>query len=102
MLKQIYYDLNQLYYSLSHEKINWVKRIVVDSEISREYSALQANKSIERKFLPKWHKDQTEIILFDDTLLQISLGEHPSILEIKHQEYFIAQKSIFDYMRDAL
>jgi len=102
LIKHIFFDLDELYSHLSHIHVSWAKRIVIDTPLSRKYVSMQKNKNIQRKFLPQWYDLQAEITLYNDTLLQISLWEQPSILQIPHKTFYTAQKTIFDYMRQTI
>lgn len=72
------------------------------SEQSVEYIKKQINPNIEWKLLPPGYDMAAEITLYDGVLLQMSFGEKPSILEIKHPIFYQAHKTIFEYLRNSL
>ena len=102
LIKHIYFDIDELYKHLSNPTIKWAKRIVSYSETAKSYLAKQHNPNIQRKMLPVWYPMAAEITLYDGVLLQMSFGDNPSILEMKHPIYYQAHKTLFDYIRNSL
>lgn len=102
LLKHIYFDIDEIYEKLSNPSIKGAKRIMAYSDRAKEYIKKQKNKNIERKLLPPWYTMAAEITLFDGVLLQMSFGDNPSILEMKHPIYYQAQKTLFDYIWKSL
>lgn len=102
LLKHLYFDVDTVLKNLSNNQIKWAKRIMTYSENAKEYLSKQTNPNILWKMLPEWYELETEITLFDGMLLQISFGEHPSVIEIKHPIYYQSQKTLFDYIRNSL
>gem|GEM_PF-5421912 len=68
------------------------------SPLAEQYISQQKNPNIERKLLPKDYDMAAEITLFDGVLLQMSFGEQPSILEMKHPVYYKAHQTLFDFI----
>jgi hypothetical protein len=102
LLKHIYFDIDELYTKLSNDTVKWAKRIVTYSETAKKYLDKQTNRNIQRKMLPQWYPLATEITLYDGVLLQISLGDNPAILEMKHPIYYQSHKTLFDYIWNSL
>jgi sugar-specific transcriptional regulator TrmB len=102
LLKHVYFDIDELYEKLSNDSIKSARRIVSFSPLAKEYIAKQTNPNIARKMLPAWYPLAAEITLYDWVLLQMSFGETPSILELKHPIYYQAHKTMFDYIRNTL
>jgi hypothetical protein len=102
LLTHVYFDLDELFEKLSSTTIRSAKRIVCDSPIAREYIARQKNPHIAWKILPLGYPLAAEITLYDWVLLQMSFGETPSIVEMKHPIYYQAHKTLFDFIRNSL
>ncbi len=102
LLKHVYHDIDHVLEKLSHRSIRWAKRIMSSSELSKEYLSKQSNENIERKLLPEWYEMKAEITLYDGVLLQMSFGDHPTILEMKHPIFYQAHKTLFDYIWTSL
>lgn len=102
LLKHIYHDIDQIMKKLSHSWVKWAKRIMSYSESAMKYIEQQKNPNIQWKILPKWYDIPAEITLYDWVLLQMSFGDTPSILEMKHPIYFKAHKTLFDYIWNSL
>ncbi len=102
LLKHVYFDIDEILANMSNPTIKGAKRIMAYSPKALEYLKKQVNPNIERKLLPKGYEMEAEITLYDGVLLQMSFGEKPSILEIKHPIFYKAHKTIFEYLRNSL
>lgn len=102
LLRHVYYDVDHIFEKLSHQHVKWAKRIMSYSPSAQKYINKQTNEHIERKLLPRWYDMEAEITLFDGILLQMSFGDNPTILEIKHPIYYKAYRTLFEYIRNTL
>ena len=68
------------------------------------YKALaeSMNSKVHRKILPEGYEIQAEMSLTDDSVLHMSFGDKPAVIEIKHPIYYQSHKMIFDYMWNTL
>ena len=99
MQKYIVGNNRKIMKNLSSCGIKELREILVDNEMRREYYRSYGDKiSHQIKLFDK--KRQKEC--FRGVLLQISFGDNPSILEMKHPIYYQAHKTLFDYIRNSL
>lgn len=102
LLKHIYFGVDEIFANLSNPQIKGAKRIMSYSPLAMEYLEKQTNPHIEWKVLPPGYEMAAEITLYDGVLLQMSFGETPSILEIKHPIFYKAHKTIFEYIWNSM
>lgn len=104
LIQSIYGSIEELGKNLSHPWIKWAKRILTHSPIALRYKKMitPVNRNIHRKILPPGYEMQAEMTLTDDSILHMSFGDKPAVIEIKHPIYYQSHKMMFDYMWQTL